>query len=133
MQQHMRMSVGSNGSAVASDDGTAWPIRCPAAPNDGAQPTYGTHSYGGLARAPLSPCTALRRSDSLVRALPPPDRYGAVIRIITRVAEAIFVVRNARVPPQEQLAAIAGLQPPPARPAARRQTEIPYIYVLCRY
>ena len=64
-------------------------------------------------------------SDSPLCAVLPPERYGAVIRIITRVAEAIFVVRNARVPPQEQLAAIAGLQPPPARPAARRPTEIP--------
>ena len=64
-------------------------------------------------------------SDSPVRAAQPPERYGAVIRIITRVAEAIFVVRNARVPPQEQLAAIAGLQPPPARPAAWPLTEIP--------
>ena len=51
-------------------------------------------------------------SDSPVCAAQPPERYGAVIRIIPRVAEAIFVVRNARAPPQEQLAAIAGLQPP---------------------
>ena len=57
-------------------------------------------------------------SDSPVRAAQPPERYGAVIRIITRVAEAIFVVRDARAPPQEQLAAIAGLQPPP-QPGAR--------------
>ena len=64
-------------------------------------------------------------SDSPARAAQPPERYGAVIRIIPRVAEAIFVVRNARVPPQEQLAAIAGLQPPPARPAAWCLTEIP--------
>ena len=119
------MSVGSNGRAVASDDGTAWPIQRPTAPNDGAQPTYGTHGYGGLARAPLSPCTALRRSDSLVRALPPPDRYGAVIRITPRVGEAIYVVRNAGALPGEQLAAIAGLQPPPARPSAAGDTEIP--------
>ena len=133
MQQHMRMSVGSNGSAVASDDGTAWPIRCPAAPNDGAQPTYGTHGYGGLARAPLSPCTALRRSDSLVRALPPPDRYGAVIRITPRAAGPIFVARTARGPPGEQLRASAGAQLPPARPAPRRDTDIPYIYHPCTY
>ena len=64
-------------------------------------------------------------SDSPVRAALPPERYGAVILIIPTVAEAIFVVRNARVPPQEQLAAIAGLRPPPARPAAWRDTEIP--------
>ena len=72
-------------------------------------------------------------SDSPVRAAQPPERYGAVIRIIPRVAEAIFVVRNAGVPPQEQLAAIAGLQPPPARQAAAGDTDIPYLYVLCRY
>ena len=64
-------------------------------------------------------------SDSTVRAALPPERYGAVIRITPRVAEAICVVRNAGVPPQEQLAAIAGLQPPLARPAARGLTEIP--------
>ena len=56
--------------------------------------------------------------DSPVRAAQPPERYGAVIHIISRVAEAIYVVRNAGVPPGEQLAAIASLQPPPARPAA---------------
>ena len=72
-------------------------------------------------------------SDSPVRAALPPERYGAVIRITPRVGEAIYVVRNAGVPPQEQLAAIAGLQPPPARPAARLETEMPYIYTLGAY
>ena len=64
-------------------------------------------------------------SDSPVRAAQPPERYGAVIRITPRVGEEIYVVRNAGVPPQEQLAAIAGLQPPPARPSAAGDTEIP--------
>ena len=56
-----------------------------------------------------------------MRAAQPPERYGAVIRITPRVGEAIYVVRNAGVPPQEQqLAAIAGLQPPqPRQPRAR--------------
>ena len=133
MPQHMRMSVGSNGMVVASDDGTAWPIQRPMAPNDGAQPTCGTHGYGGFARAPLSPCTALRRSDSLVRALPPPDRYGAVIRITSGAAGPIWVVRTPGEHPAGQLPSSAGPQPPRARPAAGGDTDIPYIYVLWTY
>ena len=56
--------------------------------------------------------TSNAHSDSPVRAALPPERYGVVIRITPRVAEAICVVGNAGAPPQEQLAAIAGLQPP---------------------
>ena len=72
-------------------------------------------------------------SDSPLCAVLPPERYGAVIHIIPGVAEAIFVVRNPGVPPGEQLAAIASLRPPPARPSARREAEIPYIYHPCTY
>ena len=64
-------------------------------------------------------------SDSPVCAAQPPERYGAVVHITPRVAEAILVVRNAGAPPGEQLVAIAGLQPPRARPAAGGDTEIP--------
>ena len=60
----------------------------------------------------------------------PPERYGTMLHITPGVAEAIFVVRNAGVPPGEQLAAIASLRPPPARPAARPLTEIPYRYTM---
>ena len=42
------------------------------------------------------------------------------------------MVRNAGARPGEQLAAIAGLQPPAARPAAARDTEIPYPSLLDR-
>ena len=63
----------------------------------------------------------------------PPERYGTMLHITLGAAEAIFVVRNAGVPPGEQLAAIASLRPPPARPSARGDTEIPYIYVLLTY
>ena len=72
-------------------------------------------------------------SDSPVRAAQPPERYGAVIRIIPRVAEAIYVVRNARVRSGEQLVAIAGLHPPPARQGAAGDTKIPYIDFLCTF
>ena len=72
-------------------------------------------------------------SGSPVWAAQPPERYGAAIRITSRVAEAIYVVRNAGAPPGEQLAAIAGLQPPAARPSAGRLTDIPYIYVLLTF
>ena len=54
-------------------------------------------------------------------------------RITSRVAEAIYVVRNAGARPGEQLAAIAGLQPPPARQAAAGDTKIPYIDVLSTF
>ena len=63
--------------------------------------------------------------DSPVCATQPPERYGAVIRIIPRVAEAILVVRDARVPPQEQLAAIASLQPP--QPDQPRPVTLKYL------
>ena len=63
----------------------------------------------------------------------PPERYVMMLHITPGVAEAILVVRNAGVRPGEQLAAIAGLQPPAARPSAARDTEIPYIYQPCTY
>ena len=59
-----------------------------------------------------------------MRAALPPERYGAVIHIIPRVAEAIFVVRNAGVPPGEQLATIASLRPP--QPGQARAVTLKY-------